>query len=117
AKRNERRPSRKVAGEEHVELTVVERRLRRDVHARSEVRAVGRDDREKAAAVQLAIDENAHRLRPVGGDPNQRGREVPKRLARPPAAMITRYPSAAPSRASRAASSGAGVWMTSTRIP
>ena len=32
--------------------------------------------------MQLAIDENAHRLRPVGGDPNKRAREVPKRLAR-----------------------------------
>src|SRR5438477_5013500 len=82
AERDEGRPPRQVAGEEHIELTVVERRLWRDVHARSEVRAVGRDDREKAAAVQLAIDENAHRLRPVGGDPEERAREVTKGLAR-----------------------------------
>src|SRR5437773_7831944 len=82
AERTERRPPRKVAGEEHIELTVVDRRLRRDVHARSEVRAVGRDDREKAAAVQLAIDQNAHRLRPVGGDPDERASEVTKGLAR-----------------------------------
>ena len=73
---DQRGPHPHVAGEDHIELAVVERSLRRDVHARAEVRPIRRDDGEEAPACELSVDEHAHGLRPVGRDADERAGEV-----------------------------------------
>src|SRR6267378_3678681 len=84
AERDDRGPAREIACEKNVELTVVERGLRRDVHARTEMRAVRGDDGEESAGVKLAVHEHAHGLRPIRPDPDERAREVTERLADEP---------------------------------
>src|SRR5207253_10162508 len=63
AEGDERRPAREIAGKEDIELAVVQRCERRDVHARAEVRPIRGHDREASPAGELAVAAPSQRLR------------------------------------------------------
>src|SRR6266849_4863837 len=56
------------------------------MHAAAEVRAVRRDDDEMLPLPRLTIPRDAHRLRPVGRDGDERADEVAQRRANDPGA-------------------------------